>query len=369
MNVRALVAAAAFIAMAIGVAAIGARASSTPDGTDGRTEVDSVPMTTRDPQPTNFGGENGAARPDTADTLTRASRHTDGGRPLADIDFADPSALVNDAGTVLYSTNVDDVDIQTGTIDADGALADGSDALVEPPAWSEAGWVWAPSVRQVGSSSFVMYYSTLDVASGRQCISVAIADAPRGPFVDDTTEPLVCQRDLGGSIDPDTVTVGATTYLLWKSDGNCCGQTTSIWIARLSADGRALVEAAAPLIRSDQSWEQGVVEAPSMIQHEGSFYLFYSGGRWDRASYGIAYAVCDSVYGPCVKPASQPLLGSYGDVLGPGGADVFTTRNGSTYVVYHGWVDGVGYDAGGRRALFSRPLAFDGAKPVFGAPS
>ncbi len=47
-----------------------------------------------------------------------------------------------------------------------------------------------------------MYYTVREAASQQQCISRAVAAAPAGPFLDDSSGPLVCQRDLGGSIDP-----------------------------------------------------------------------------------------------------------------------------------------------------------------------
>ena len=39
-------------------------------------------------------------------------------------------------------------------------------------------------------------------ASGQECISVATASRPQGPFTDKSTAPLECQKSLGGSIDP-----------------------------------------------------------------------------------------------------------------------------------------------------------------------
>ena len=46
-----------------------------------------------------------------------------------------------------------------------------------------------------------MYYTTADDASGRQCISVAVASEPQGPYADKRAKPLICQAAEGGSID------------------------------------------------------------------------------------------------------------------------------------------------------------------------
>ena len=40
-----------------------------------------------------------------------------------------------------------------------------------------------------------------DIASDKQCIGVAAAPAPEGPFDADDAAPLVCEADIGGSID------------------------------------------------------------------------------------------------------------------------------------------------------------------------
>jgi len=85
------------------------------------------------------------------------------------------------------------------------------------------------------------YYTLRDAASGHQCISVAVADRPEGPFRDTRSRPLVCQERLGGSLDPHRfVDRDGAAYLLWKNDGNCCGLPTELWGQRLDGDGLAL---------------------------------------------------------------------------------------------------------------------------------
>ena len=75
------------------------------------------------------------------------------------------------------------------------------DALPQLPAWAKDGGSWAPSVLARGET-FVLYYTTTDAASGRQCISLAVADRPEGPYADTSTAPLVCPVEDGGAIDP-----------------------------------------------------------------------------------------------------------------------------------------------------------------------
>jgi hypothetical protein len=53
--------------------------------------------------------------------------------------------------------------------------------------------------------------------------------------------PIVCDVELGGSIDPSPYSDGERTWLVWKSDGNCCGIPTTIRVQETSADGTRVV--------------------------------------------------------------------------------------------------------------------------------
>jgi beta-xylosidase len=77
------------------------------------------------------------------------------------------------------------------------------DALPILPGWAKPGNTWAPGVLR-RSGRYLLYYTTTQAASGRQCISVATASTPAGPFRDRSKGPLVCQLSQGGSIDPLT---------------------------------------------------------------------------------------------------------------------------------------------------------------------
>ena len=55
-----------------------------------------------------------------------------------------------------------------------------------------------------------------------------------GPFRDSSAEPLVCQFDLGGTIDANPFRDSdGKLYLYYKSDGNRVGKKTTIWGQRL----------------------------------------------------------------------------------------------------------------------------------------
>ena len=113
------------------------------------------------------------------------------------------------------------------------------DALPHEPGWAAPNATWAPSVLQRGST-FVLYYSAVYTPTGQQCISEAVATQPQGPYVDNSTLPLMCQTALGGSIDPTPfVDANGTPYLVWKSQGGS-GQPPTLWSQQLTADGHRL---------------------------------------------------------------------------------------------------------------------------------
>jgi hypothetical protein len=172
------------------------------------------------------------------------------------------------------------------------------------------------------------------------CISRATSSSPSGPFVDDSTSAFVCPVAQGGAIDPSVfVDAAGTPWLLWKTDGDCCGQPTTIFSQQLSPDGRSVVGPAHRLIGASQAWEGGLVEGPSMIQQGDNYWLFYSANLWGSDNYGIGIAHCQSVTGPCTKPLDHAWLSTsaYGGQSdpGPGGQEFFQV-GGLIWMVHHG---------------------------------
>jgi beta-xylosidase len=235
------------------------------------------------------------------------------------------------------------------------------DALAELPTWAEAGSTWAPGVLRRGDG-FVLYFAARSRVLGLQCIGVATAPAIEGPYTSPAPEPLVCQPELGGSIDPQPFLDGdGTAYLLWKADTNAIGQTSELFAQRLRPDGLALIGEAAPLLRSDAEWEQPLIENPALLAADGAYLLLYSGGWWDSGGYATGYAVCDTPLGPCVKNTTQrPILASGGAEAGTGGASVISGPAGDHWLAYHAWAPGaIGYSSGGARSVRFASIAWD----------
>jgi beta-xylosidase len=292
--------------------------------------------------------------------------------PIYPNDFPDPFILPVADGYFAYSTNVDNVNVPSLHLSPDFADWEfRGDALPQLPEWAAANQslTWAPAVLPRGAS-YVLYYTARDRAVGRQCIGRAVSDHPDNPFTDDSTAPLVCQVELGGSIDPSPfVDADGQAYLLWKNDGNCCNRPVGLWIQLLREDGLALTGEPVELLRRDQLWESPLIEAPDMVRHADRYYLFYSGNWWESAEYAVSYAVCATVTGPCVKPQKKPLFVYQRPVLGPGGQELFQDQDGQWWMAYHAWTaPNVGYPQG-ERSLRIEPVTFAEDKPVIPGPT
>ncbi|MEV4347989.1 glycoside hydrolase family 43 protein [Actinoplanes sp. NPDC049596] len=290
--------------------------------------------------------------------------------PVFGENFPDPGALLVDGTWHAYGTNgpSGNVPILTSTDLVHWTPA--GDALPQVGKWAERGNTWAPEVIEGPGGTYLLYYTARSTATGRQCVGVAVAGAPGGPFTDDAAEPLVCQAEEGGSIDASPyLDESGGRWLYWKNDGNAIGQPTYLYGARLSEDGRKIVGESKRLLRNDAEWEAHVIEAPQMVRHDGKLYLFYSANAFDADAYALGYATCEGPLGPCVKAAENPILRSSAAAAGPGHGFLVTLPGGATWMLYHAWPDGaVGSVAPGRQLWLDRVDWVDG-RPVVKGPT
>jgi hypothetical protein len=258
-------------------------------------------------------------------------------------DFPDPFVLRAGNAYYAYSTNSGAGDIQViRSTDLTTWQLVGN-ALANLPPWASSGATWAPAVMERGGR-YVVYYTVREAASRHQCISRAVGSSPAGPFLDDSSGPLVCQRDQGGSIDPSPfVGSDGRAFLLWKSEGAGDGSPT-LWSQELTADGLGLTGPAHQLLSADRAFERGVVEAPSLLEQDGHYYLLYAAAGWSSADYTTAFATCAGPTGPCLKPTDGRVLTSGSRLAGPGGAEVFGDAQGRAWAAFHAYAaPNVGY--------------------------
>ena len=276
--------------------------------------------------------------------------------------FPDPAVLRVGSTYYAYATRQGPMNIQASTSNDLIYWSAAQNALPEVPDWAQVR-TWAPTVIQRGST-FVMWYTTRDKASQRQCISVATATSPLEPFVDHTSRASICQVDRAGSIDPEVFTERAgRSYLLWKSEDNAVLKPTALWSAPLSRDGTA-IEGASKLLEASGGWENYLIEGPAMVEANGRFLLFYGANAWQSTSAAMGYATCQTPSGPCVDTSKdRPWMATGGAMLGPSGPAFFTDADGAQRMTFHAWDGCVGQPPCNRAAFF-RTLSMTSDVPV-----
>jgi beta-xylosidase len=305
--------------------------------------------------------------------------------PVLRENFPDPFVVEHDGEYIGYATNQglnlpmvisrDLVSWQPVT-GPDGKRKDGMPVLAS---WVESGRTWAPEILRIGDR-WLLYYTARDRRKNMQCVGVAIADDPKGPYRDESSEPLVCQTELGGTIDAHPFRDSDNRlYLYYKNDGNGLNppKPTAIYAQRLSPDGRKLIGEAVPLVTNDVHWEWRVVEAPTMVRTPTGYTLVFSGNHfgWEDdqrlSNYATGYARCDGPMGPCRDAPENPILLAYNDtrgcLSGPGHPAVFGAK-GRTYIAFHGYDYVAGCNRGKReRYMYIAPMGLspDG-KPLIG---
>jgi beta-xylosidase len=275
--------------------------------------------------------------------------------PVLRADFPDPFILEHEGRYFAYATNTAGANVQMASStdlvtwqflrneSEPGRLHDAMPAL---PSWAKPGFTWAPEVLRT-PGGFVLYFTARHAASGLQCVGAATSNDPRGPFTSQATEPLVCQVELGGTIDASPFRApDGQLYLYFKNDGNnpAANKPTEIFAQRLSPDGLSLTGDSVSLIRNDKPWEGRVVEAPTMVERGGSYVLFFSANDYgwhtsQRVSdYAIGYATCEGPLGPCTDAPNNPFLASTAQpcLSGPGHQAVFRSQ-GREYFAFHSW--------------------------------
>ena len=311
------------------------------------------------------------APPAVRPAATPAAKTATFSNPVINENVPDPFILKANGRYYAYVTNGNGADVPLYTSRDLVNWTYYGDALGGQPKWARGGLTWAPEVMQFAQNRYVLYYTTHDLLSDRQCIGAAVATRPEGPFTDRSERPIVCQAELGGSIDPSPFQDrDGTRYLLFKNDGNCCNQLTILYIQKLSPDGLKLLGEPTALLHNVALWEGSVVEAPTLHLAGGVYYLLFSGAVYNDDTYAVGYATASSLLGPYREAADNPLLYTQGPVVGPGHQSVVQDAAGHDWLVYHAWTLGaVGEANGGARSLRLDPVRFAGGKIYFHGPS
>jgi len=305
--------------------------------------------------------------------------------PVFETNFPDPFILPHAGEFLAYATNPEgheanvpmarSADLVNWELVRTGGRL--HDAMPNLPPWAREGWTWAPEVLRHGDK-YLLYFTAKEARTGLQCVGVAEAADPRGPFTSQATEPLVCQRDTGGTIDPHAFRdADGRLYLYYKNDGNAVRKPTDLFAHRLSADGLSLIGEPVALLRNDKPWEAHVIESPTMTKQGENYIMFFSANHfgWEDhqrlSPYAMGYARCKGPMGPCVDAPNNPILYSYntkqaGCLSGPGHQALFEA-GGRQFIVFHAHAARGGCrDANKGRYMYVAPLLWRNGEPQIG---
>ena len=375
----------ALTVVAVLVAACGG-AGSTPGLGGDSPDPGSASGASASPSGVPSAASSGTPSPAASEGPTAAATPGEGefANPVIDADFPDPHVINVDGTYYAYATTGGGKNLQASMSEDLVEWEMLVDPLPELASWSGLTPLfsdaphkatWAPAAAQM-DDRFVLYYTTpaleMERPDGRpsQCIGVAVADDPTGPFVDESEAPIVCQADLGGSIDSTYfLDEDGSQYLVWKNDGNCCGIETRFYIQELSPNGLELLGEPTDMgVANDTMWERNVIEAPTLIARDGTYYLFFSGNDFASAAYAVGYATAEDVLGPYEDAEENPIVATERPAGGPGHQSVVEDEDGDLWITYHAWdVSHIGYQNGGRRAMWiDRLIIEDGTATVEG---
>ncbi|HET9426802.1 MAG TPA: glycoside hydrolase family 43 protein [Allosphingosinicella sp.] len=302
--------------------------------------------------------------------------------PVFTVDFPDPFIFEHEGRFLAYATNSggsNNVQMAESQNLVDWRRIADHDAMPTLPPWAREGFTWAPEVLRT-DGGYVLYFSARHRERGLQCVGAATAADPMGPFASQATEPLVCQYELGGTIDGSPFRdADGQLYFYYKNDGNNprFRKPTDIFVQRLSPDGLTLIGEPVALLRNDTDWEAHVIEAPTMVRRSDGYTLFFSANHfgWEAdqrlSRYAMGYATCQGPLGPCIDAPGNPILYSYnnreaGCLSGPGHQMIFDAR-GRSFIAFHAWAATPGCrKTDPRRYMYIAPLGWRGPEPRIG---
>ncbi|KAJ5697762.1 arabinan-endo 1-5-alpha-L-arabinase [Penicillium malachiteum] len=287
-----------------------------------------------------------------------------------DADFPDPCVIQTGDGYYAFATSGNGVNVQVASSSdfVTWELMSGTDALPGPfPSWvASSPAVWAPDVIQRDDGTYVMYFSAASSQdSSKHCVGAATSTSITGPYTPEE-DVLACPLDQGGAIDADGFRDGDTYYVVYKVDGNSLdgdGTThaTPILLQGLNSDAVTPNGGTTQLLDRDDN-DGPLIEAPSLANVDGTYYLSFSSNMYDTTSYDVSYATASALTGPYTKAQAPyaPLLVSgdpsnVGNLAGPGGADF---NGDASKIVFHAFENGQTIDNG--RAMYVADINVSG---------
>lgn len=242
---------------------------------------------------------------------------------------------------------------------------------------TDATHLWAPEVAAM-DDGYVIYYSAGVEDRGHR-LRAARAKRPEGPYA-----------DLGAKLAPDEPFAidphpfrddDGAWYLFYAVDRLAAARVGTAIVVdrldgpdRLAGDPRPVVAATADwqLFLADRPMYGGTYdwytcEGPFVVKRQDRYWCLYSGGNWQRPSYGVSVASAPHPLGPWTEePGRGPTVirTRPGVAHGPGHASVVTDGAGVDWLVYHAWDPG-----STARRIFLDRLRWTPRGPVCAGPT
>ena len=245
---------------------------------------------------------------------------------------------------------------------------------------------WAPEVYK-WNNKFYLFYSAHDKNNPNNelenyKIGIAVAESPKGPFIDMTGAPL---------FDPGYPIIDANVYV--SEDGKkylyysrCCykhpveseiaelvkkeglyNEIEESWVygvelrddlSGVLGEPKLLLRPPVKLKDKQAEWESRSVnnaeinrrwtEGSYLFKYHDTYYMMYSANHYAGPYYAVGYATSKSPMGPFKKSDHNPVLEKNtdkgGDVTGTGHNSIFIGKDGQMYCVYHGRTTKTGND-------------------------
>lgn len=197
-------------------------------------------------------------------------------------------------------------------------------ALLKNESFGTAGF-WAPQVWHYNNEFYMAYVANEQIA-------IAKGNSPIGPF--SINRPIAFDQK---NIDPYVFIDEDNKKYLFHVD---ISNGNKIYVAEMTDDFSAIKPDTRKLcITATEPWEiikDRVTEGPTVIKHNGLYYLIYSANNFVSPDYAIGYATSNNIYGPWQKYAGNPILSRKNTGQpGSGHGDIFFDKDGNMYYVFH----------------------------------
>lgn len=252
--------------------------------------------------------------------------------------LADPTIFYNKGTYYLYGTTTGNIpngegfqvytssDLKkwNGPSGAQNGLA-----LKKGDSFGDKGF-WAPQILEYNKKFYMIY-------TANENIAIAVSDSPLGPFKNESKKAII---ETGNQIDPFIfIDEDGKKYLyhVRLTNGN------RIFVAEINDDLQSIKpETLTECISGTLPWENTentswpVTEGPTVLKHNGLYYLIYSANDFRNPDYAVGYATSKSPLGPWEKSADSPVISSKNtNQNGIGHGDVFWDKDNKMHYVLH----------------------------------